>query len=74
MIGLSPRRLRPYKKRSLLFNVQAGLLTSGSSYLPRLPIIETLSMLMIAPQTVAIAVFVPGYSAGPVPDFHGVPS
>ncbi len=44
---------------------QAGLLTPGSSYLLRLPIYLW--------QTVAYATFVPGYSGGPVLEFHEVP-
>jgi len=43
---------------------QAGLLTHGSSYRPRLPN-ENISGV--------IAAFVPDYSGGPAPDSHGVP-
>jgi len=46
-----------------VFN-QAGLLTPGSTYLLRLPNI-TISGLL--------AVFVTGYSGGPVPEFTGFP-
>jgi len=42
---------------------KAGILTPGSLYHLRLP--DNLS--------VAFAGFVPGYSGGPVPDFHGIP-
>ena len=42
---------------------KAGILTPGSFYHLRLP--DILS--------VAFAGFVPGYSGGPVPDFHGIP-
>jgi len=45
--------------------VQAGLLTPRSSYLLRLPN-HTVSDINAA--------FVPGYSGGPVPDFHRVSS
>jgi len=45
--------------------IQAGLLTPGSFYWLRLPIYLW--------QTVACATFVPGYSGGPVLEFHEVP-
>jgi hypothetical protein len=60
-------------------NVQAGLLTLGSSYLPRLPIQFKLDSDILRPlqnvqfSKVSFAVFVPDYSGGPVPDFHRVP-
>ncbi len=44
---------------------QAGLLTSGSFYLLRLPICRADSGLH--------ATFVPGHSGGPVPESHRVP-
>jgi hypothetical protein len=43
---------------------QAGLLTPGSTYLLRLPNIAISGV---------CAVFVPGYSGGPVPDLHRIP-
>lgn len=46
--------------------IQAGLLTLGSPYLPRLPI-------SLSTKQWQSAAFVPNYSGGPVPDFHGVP-
>jgi len=46
--------------------VQTGLLTYGSSYLPRLPI-------SIMRETVASTAFVPDHSGGPVPYSQGVP-
>jgi len=51
-------------------HIQAGLLTLGSSYLPRLPIQLSESSIMNSDM---VAVFVPDYSGGPVSDFHGVP-
>ena len=53
---------------------QAGLLTLGSHYLPRLPIqLEPDSdMLGTEVQFRSLAVFVPDYSDGLVPDFHGI--
>jgi len=54
-------RRRP---RSRLLNVQAGLLTCGSSYWLRLPDIGVSDFR---------AAFVPVHSGGPVPDSHGVP-
>jgi hypothetical protein len=53
-----PREYRP--------PVQAGLLTFGSSYQPRLPI-------PCSAKQWHCAAFVPDYSGGPVPDFNGVP-
>ncbi|BBO74169.1 hypothetical protein DSCW_15860 [Desulfosarcina widdelii] len=47
-----------------VINIQAGLLTNGSSYRPRLPDKNISGV---------IAAFVPVYSDGPVPDSHGVP-
>jgi hypothetical protein len=44
---------------------KAGLLASGSSYFPHLPV--------CLEQTVAYADFVPDYSGGTTPDFHGIP-
>ena len=49
----------------LSIRFKAGLLTSGLSYSPRLP--------SHIPQPVVFAVFVPGYSDGPVADLHGIP-
>jgi len=46
--------------------VQAGLLTCGSFYLPRLPI-------FFKTDSDFFAVFVPVYSGGPIPDLHRVP-
>ncbi len=48
--------------------VQAGLLTFGSFYLPRLPGSENFKK-----SQWHIAVFVPDYSGGPAPDLNGVP-
>lgn len=47
-----------------LASVQAGLLTYGSIYLLRLPDFN---------DQWHYAAFVPVYSGGPVPDFHGIP-
>jgi hypothetical protein len=52
--------------RRVNVGVQAGLLTLGSSYWPRLPGSGELSKWRVA-------AVVPDYSGGPVPDFHGVP-
>jgi hypothetical protein len=46
--------------------IQAGLLTFGSTYSPRLPI-------PIHRNSGMLAAFVPDYSGGPVPDLHEVP-
>ena len=45
-------------------DIWAGLLTTGSFYLPRLPKQDC---------SVAIAAFVPGYSGGTVTDSHRLP-
>ncbi|AOY57503.1 conserved uncharacterized protein [Desulfococcus multivorans] len=44
---------------------KAGLLVFGSSYYSHLPICVS--------QTVVFANFVPDYSGGTTPDFHGIP-
>ena len=59
-IFFEPNTVRAFTTRS----PQAGLLTHGSSYRPRLPDNNISGV---------IAAFVPVYSGGPVPDSHGVP-
>jgi hypothetical protein len=50
--------------RTVTLSAQAGLLAHGSSYSPCLP----------GESPVAIMDFVPVYSGGTAPDFHGIPS
>ncbi len=55
-----------YPRRLASIFIQAGLLTLGSSYLPRLPDpLHAVSGIK--------ATFVPDYSGGPVHDLHMVP-
>jgi hypothetical protein len=63
--------------------IQAGLLTLGSSYQPRLPILHSIYSSAetfqhridrkLSAGKWLYAAFVPNYSGGPVPDFNGVP-
>jgi hypothetical protein len=64
---LSSRSMTHFSATNITPNAQAGLLTLGSSYLPRLPIQRILD-------SDIFAVFVPDYSGGPAPDLHGIPS
>ena len=64
MPSLSTYRRRPPDPRREAVTFQAGILTPGSSSHRVFP---TLASDMSA-------VFVPGYSGGPVSDFHGVPN
>ena len=52
--------------------VPAGLLTSGSFYSPHLPNFNYAST-VTSLKSVVFVIFVPGYSGGPVPEFHEVP-
>ena len=62
--GLSTYRRRPPDPRREAVTFQAGILTPGSSSHRVFPtLVSDMS-----------AVFVPGYSGGPVSDFHGVPN
>ena len=63
---LSARSAAQPRSTGAASTLQAGLLTLGSSYLPRLPIRE------LANSDIC-AVFVPDYSGGPVSDLHGIP-
>mgnify|MGYP006948911234 CR=1 FL=1 len=55
----------PLSTGNSYYTLQAGLLTSGSFLRPRLP--NSWSVAFVRPS-------VPGYSGGPVPDFHRIPS
>jgi len=58
VVSFAPQRQNPVPK--------AGLLASGSSYLPTLPACTSTA--------VDPSGFVPGYSGGTAPEFHGIPN